>query len=634
MEETLKVKITAVTTEFQNGMKKAMGSLGDLVSKTQNVSKEVKENISKMGDACKTGLKAMGAGVGAAVGGLTTLAASTEEYRQNQAQLNAAFEQAGFTTKSATDAYRNLYKVIGDDDQAVESAANIAMLADSEQEAAKWAELASGVLGTFHDTLQPESFYEAANETLKLGEATGAFTQMLEQTGVMSVEEFNKKLNECTTEAEKQAFMLEVSEKAMGEAGDSYDKATAKLQAQREAQSKLNDTLAKVGDAMSPVLTAFMVFATDALQPVIDKIAPLAEQYAPQLQDAMSKAGEAVGNAFGFFVDHWEIFAAIAGIIAGIAAAIGLYNAVAAIKAAMDAAQVATLGALTAAMWANVTATIAALAPYIAIVAAIAAVIAIIVLCVKHWDEIKEVVKKVAESIKEEVSKMAEKVGQLFDFIKETVSEKVEAAKQAATTAFDNIKNGISDKVTAVKEKVSSTFENIKSDMKSKVDAAKTTVLNVFDNIKNGIKEKINWAKDTVKTAIDKIKGFFNFSWKLPDLKLPHPYITGKFSLNPPQVPSFGIRWYRKAMDEAMVLNNPTIFGMQGGNLLGGGEAGAEVISGEAHLMDLIRQVVREEVGGGGTVVMEVDGTKLGEVSVKGINRYTGLAGSCQLRYV
>ena len=92
-------------------------------------------------------------GAAAVVTALAANSAATVEYRQNQAQLNAAFEQAGMTTQSAKEAYQQLYKVIGDDDQAVESAANIAMLADSEQNAAKWAELASGVLGTFHDTL-------------------------------------------------------------------------------------------------------------------------------------------------------------------------------------------------------------------------------------------------------------------------------------------------------------------------------------------------------------------------------------------------------------------------------------------------------------------------------------------------
>ena len=66
-------------------------------------------------------------------------------------------------------------------------------------------------------------------------------------------------------ETEKQNLMLQVSQKAMGTAGESYDKATANIQKQREAQEKLTSALAKVGEAMAPVITSFTEFAANAL---------------------------------------------------------------------------------------------------------------------------------------------------------------------------------------------------------------------------------------------------------------------------------------------------------------------------------------------------------------------------------
>ena len=73
---------------------------------------------------------------------------------------------------------------------------------------------------------------------------------------------------------------------------------------------------------------------------------------------------------------------------------------------------------------------------------------------------------------------------------------------------------------------------------------------------------------------------------------MPHPKISGKFSLNPPSVPHFSIDWYKKAMNNAMILNDATIFGAKGGKLLGGGEAGSEVVSGADTLMKMIREAV------------------------------------------
>lgn len=113
-----------------------------------------------------------------------------------------------------------------------------------------------------------------------------------------------------------------------------------------------------------------------------------------------------------------------------------------------------------------------------------------------------------------------------------------------------------------------------------------------LENLKEKFRSIFETVKNTVKSGIDKIKSFFKFEWSLPKLKLPHFKISGSFSLNPPKVPSFGISWYAKAMNEPLLLNGATIFGMNNGKLLGGGEAGSEMIVGTNKLMEMMRAAV------------------------------------------
>ena len=124
--------------------------------------------------------------------------------------------------------------------------------------------------------------------------------------------------------------------------------------------------------------------------------------------------------------------------------------------------------------------------------------------------------------------------------------------------------------------------------IKEKASALFTSISNTFDRIKSAISDKINSAKEAVHNAIERIKSFFKFEWSLPKLKLPHISISGSFSLMPPRVPHFSIDWYSKAMKNGMILNNPTIFGMMDGKLLGGGESGSETIVGTNSLMNMI----------------------------------------------
>ena len=140
-------------------------------------------------------------------------------------------------------------------------------------------------------------------------------------------------------------------------------------------------------------------------------------------------------------------------------------------------------------------------------------------------------------------------------------------------------------------------INGVKSTISSGLNAAKSTVSNVLGAIKEKFSSIFEGAKNIVSNAINRIKSFFNFSWSLPKLKLPHISISGSFSLTPPSVPHFGIEWYKKAMDDGMIMNQPTIFGYnaKSNQFLAGGEAGSETVVGTQSLMDMIRVAVNEE---------------------------------------
>ena len=122
-------------------------------------------------------------------------------------------------------------------------------------------------------------------------------------------------------------------------------------------------------------------------------------------------------------------------------------------------------------------------------------------------------------------------------------------------------------------------------------------IINIVAGIWNGlvevIKRPIELVKDTINKSVQYIKDKFNFDWKLPSLKLPHFSISGSFSLNPLSVPKFGIDWYAKAMNDPIIMNSPTAFGInQLGQVMAGGEKGSEVVSGTDTLMKMISSAV------------------------------------------
>lgn len=194
------------------------------------------------------------------------------------------------------------------------------------------------------------------------------------------------------------------------------------------------------------------------------------------------------------------------------------------------------------------------------------------------WNAIKTTVTNVINSIKSVISSV-------FNAIKSTISSILNSIKSTFTSVWNSIKSTVSNVINGVKSTIS-----------SGLNAAKSTVSNVLGAIKNKFSSIFESAKEIVRSAIDKIKGFFNFSWSLPKIKLPHFSISGKFSLDPPSIPHFTVDWYKKAMDNPVMFTKPTIFSMNPatGRAKGAGEAGDELMIGKETMLNMIRQAVAE----------------------------------------
>lgn len=138
------------------------------------------------------------------------------------------------------------------------------------------------------------------------------------------------------------------------------------------------------------------------------------------------------------------------------------------------------------------------------------------------------------------------------------------------------------------------------------ITALDTATEKTLDHVEDRFKRVFNGIKDFVGGVVDWLKGIFNFKWELPKVKLPHFSIKGEFSLNPPSVPTLGIDWYRKAMNDGMILTSPTIFGAAGGRFLGGGEAGPEAVVGVDSLRQMVAEAAAGASGGGGDIVIPI----------------------------
>lgn len=202
------------------------------------------------------------------------------------------------------------------------------------------------------------------------------------------------------------------------------------------------------------------------------------------------------------------------------------------------------------------------------------------------------------------------------------------SAKSAATdlqtmvTAVDVVETGLSSlKSTAekaVKDFVSafsggipnakSTASQLATGVTTSISTGLTPIPNNTNNVltqmNQMLTQQMTTAQRTVKTAISQMEAAFRsakFQFN-QHIALPHFSMSGEFNAKTGATPTVNVQWYKKAYDTAMMFSSPTVFGASG---FGDG-AGNEVVTGDEHLIDLMREAFADMNGGGGDIVIPV----------------------------
>ena len=505
-------------------------AIDDTSKKAEDSANETESAFAKIGGAAKT--VAIGIGTAAvAIGGAFVAAVEgTREYRVSMGQLETAFQTAGHEADVAKSTYNDLNAVLGDSGQATEASQMLAKLADDEKELDEWTNILTGVYSEFGEALPVEGLAEAALHTAEMGSVQGSLADALEWSGV-SVDDFNKSLEKCSTEQERQELITAKMNELYAKSGETYKEVNKDVIEAEKAQARLTDAMAQVGAIGEPILTA-----------IKNAVADMATVAVPHIQsfiDRMKDLRQWIKDNKDT-VDTWV--AVIIGAGTAIAAFLLILKWGAIMTAAANAVKVVRTAilAMNAAMLAN---------PIALVVALIAGLVAAFLYLWKNNEGFRKFWIDMWQKVKDASASAVKWISGKFD------------------------------------------------DLKGALDKAKTK----FNEIQKTISYKMESAQKAVKKAIDKIKGFFDFDWSLPKLKMPKIGVTGKFSIDPPSAPKFTIKWNA----EGGILNKPTIFGAIGNTLLGGGEAGKEAITPIDVLQQYVREAVRQETSEIAEVLIE-----------------------------
>lgn len=489
----------------------AADGMDDLGDSADNAGNDLDALDVAAGNLIEKGISALTGALKNAVTNLIALAEETREYRDDMAKLETAFTDAGFSTEAASAIYEDFYAILGESDRSVEAVNHLAELTNSEEELAKWADIAAGVTAKFGDSLPIEGLTEAANETAKVGSVTGPLADALNWAGI-SEDEFNERLAECADEQERAALITETLSTEYADAAAQYNELTASTQEARRATSAMEQVQADLGAAIEPVTTAWTNLKAQALEaivPVIEKVSEGFQALSAWLEENPGKAE------------------ALKAVLLGVAAALGVLATALGISALIQTVTKA-FAALNTAMLAN---------PVVWIVAAIAALVAAFIYLWNNcegfrefwenlWDSIVEWLRGAVDNV---VAFFTETIPAAIETVKEWFAGLVETLVEFATVKVPEFIGEVIEWFQQLPEKIAYVIGYIIGSIAKfalslwefltvTVPEFITGVIEwfaqlpgkIWEWLKQAVEKVVDWGKETVKTCKEKMQEFIN----------------------------------------------------------------------------------------------------------------------------